>query len=234
MNPQPTIDWLCRQPVLHIDMLEGLRRGQADVVLARERGVLLYHRASRACMISAQEDETARQIIAAIPSCAEMVVAHQPDYLARLRESFHFEHQMDCHQVAYLSREPIDAPQAVCQIRVLDERHLDFVQQHYSHLPDRDYLLERLRAGVMHGAYVQGRLAGFIGMHSEGSIGILEVLPQYRRRGIARALQIHMTNWNLERGYTPFAQVVCGNSASLELQRKLGYTLSDELVYWLH
>ena len=43
------------------------------------------------------------------------------------------------------------------------------------------------RRRVMHGAFQKGELLGFIGMHSEGSVGMLEVLPQHRRKGAATA-----------------------------------------------
>ena len=46
--------------------------------------------------------------------------------------------------------------------------------------PGRDYVAERLAAGAMTGAFLDGVLAGFIGIHEEGSIGMLEVLPAYR------------------------------------------------------
>ncbi|MFQ7452543.1 MAG: GNAT family N-acetyltransferase [Flavonifractor plautii] len=38
----------------------------------------------------------------------------------------------------------------------------------------------------MLGAFVDGTLAGFAGFHGEGSIGLLEVLPAYRRRGLGK------------------------------------------------
>lgn len=46
----------------------------------------------------------------------------------------------------------------------------------------------RLRAGVMLGAFLRDRPAGFIGLHEEGSMGMPEVLPEFRRMGVARAL----------------------------------------------
>ena len=41
----------------------------------------------------------------------------------------------------------------------------------------------------MTGAFLDGVLAGLIGIHEEGSIGMLEVLPAYRRRGLGYALE---------------------------------------------
>ena len=38
------------------------------------------------------------------------------------------------------------------------------------------------------GAFVDGQLAGFVGEHSEGSMGMLEIFPAYRRRGLGYSL----------------------------------------------
>ena len=85
----------------------------------------------------------------------------------------------------------------------------------------------------MRGAFAKGQLLGFIGMHSEGSVGMLEVLPPYRRRGVALALMAAMANHCLERGWVPFSQIFDGNTASLELHRRLGWTLCPEKLYWV-
>ena len=62
---------------------------------------------------------------------------------------------------------------------------------------------------------------------------MLEILPDYRRRGIGEALAIQATNRHLRLGLTPFSQIKAGNLASLAMQKKLGYTVSDELVCWI-
>jgi len=140
---------------------------------------------------------------------------------------------MECRQAAYFGLATLSEPDGPWTIRQLDENHLDFVAEHYSHIEDRDYLLGRLRSGVLLGAFLDGQLAGFIGMHAEGSIGILEVLPAYRRRGIAEALEIRMANRLLGRGHVPYTQIAAGNQASLALQEKLGFAVSEKPLWWL-
>lgn len=62
-----------------------------------------------------------------------------------------------------------------------------------------------MEAGQLWGLFEDGQLAAFIGVHHEGSMGILEVLPEYRRRGLAMALEGWLIRWHLERGWTPSA-----------------------------
>lgn len=77
------------------------------------------------------------------------------------------------------------------------------------------------------------RLAGFIGLHGEGGIGMLEVFPEYRRRGLAAALVQGMVRRRLAEGAIPFGHIVKGNEPSLRLQKKLGFRFSEEFVYWI-
>jgi ribosomal protein S18 acetylase RimI-like enzyme len=82
-------------------------------------------------------------------------------------------------------------------------------------------------------ALVHGELAGFAGEHEEGSLGMLEVLPQYRRRHIGKALATYIINWSLERGQIPYSQAKSDNTASLALQDQLGTCCAKGQLYWM-
>lgn len=75
---------------------------------------------------------------------------------------------------------------------------------------------------------MEGVFAGFIGFHDDGSTGLLEVLPPYRRRGIAQCLEKFMINFCLERGWTSYGQIYTDNDASFALQGSLGITVDRE------
>ena len=104
---------------------------------------------------------------------------------------------------------------------------------HYSMTDDWAYMEERLQSGELFGAFVDGRLAGFAGVHAEGSLGMLEVYVEDRRKGIGRALESFLVNRHLSMGYTPYGNVVEGNGVSLALQGKLGLCVSKQLLYWV-
>ena len=63
-------------------------------------------------------------------------------------------------------------------------------------------------------------------------MGLLEVLPQYRRRKLATLLQAYMIRLELSRGHIPYGQVFDGNEPSLALQRSLGMVQSMGRLYW--
>ena len=81
--------------------------------------------------------------------------------------------------------------------------------------------------------YHGDRLVGFIGEHLEGSMGLLYVFPEFRRRGFAAALQRRLIARTMERGFVPFGQVERDNLASLRLQEKFGMTRSERLIVWM-
>ena len=62
---------------------------------------------------------------------------------------------------------------------------------------------------------------------------MLEVLPEYRRRGLARALMAAGINAALARGETPFGQIVTTNEPSLALSRSMGLQISQGVVVWM-
>ena len=233
-NLQQAMDYLQQEALLHIDMLETIRRGKAEIVEASPKGVLLYHIESDVYMISTQDVNAAQSMISRIQS-AQLFVAHQPFCLPLIEQRLGLHPSLTCVQAAYLKAEPVvTAVDAAARIERLDESHLTFISTWYSHVQDPEYLLERLNAGVIYGAYVEGALAGFIGEHAEGSIGMLEILPQFRRRGLGEQLEGYKTNQHLQAGFVPFGQIAVGNTPSLKLQRKLGYTISEDTITWLH
>lgn len=232
MNMPLALTYLNEDALLHIDMLEAIRREKGDLLFAAKAGVLLRHTAADVYMMSAKDAHTARSMLNLIPR-ADLFVAHQPFTIPLVEETLHLHASLACVQAVYLGREPVKGTAGQFAIKALNHTHLSFVAQWYSHHLDPDYLLEQLNAGVMYGAYAEGELAGFIGEHAEGSIGMLEVLPQFQRRGIGEALEAFQTNRHLAEGYVPFGQVVEGNTASLKLQEKLGYTLSEGRICWM-
>lgn len=85
----------------------------------------------------------------------------------------------------------------------------------------------------MWGLFEGNAIAGFIGMHPEGSMGLLEVLPEYRRRGYGYLLEAYLIRLHLQRGWTPYCHVVKGNEASLRLQKKLGFEFAEKPAIWV-
>lgn len=218
--------------LLYIDMLEVLRRGTAQVRRAGPDGVLLYDPPSEVWFVDAETPAVLEEMLPMMEGCT-ILTGHQMWYKDALAARFGFQTEQICHQSAWMADRPPEVPDFGGEILRLDRSWAEWAEAHYSHsFGGVAYMEEAIDRGML-GAFVAGKPAGFIATHIEGSMGMLEVLPQYRRKGIGEALLLAMTSFCLEQGKYPYGQVFTDNGPSLALQRKVGMTLSEELLFWL-
>lgn len=217
----------------YADMLNALRDDRNEVAYAEEDGILLRMKAGYMHWLTAGTPEAAERILD-YTKCPDMFLIHQDFCKEIIARRFGFEEEMLCWQGAYFGTEPLPVvlPEGM-ELRDLRMDDLDMVMERYTHADgDRAYIASRIEYGMI-GAYFGDTCAGFIGVHGEGSMGLLEVFPEYRRMGVASALESAMTNRMLEKGFIPYGHVVVGNEASRALQKKLGFTFADQTVSWL-
>ena len=224
--------YLSRNKLLYMNMLEVLRRGSAEVLYAGADGVLLYDRLAKAHMLASDTPAALEDMLPLMDGC-DNLVSHQLWCKETLAARFGLKEEQICHQAAWLDPEPPAVPEFGGELRFLDAAWAPWVYRQYSHAFGGEAYIEAAIDRGMLGAFVDGECAGFVGFHIEGAIGMLEVLPPYRRRGIGEALLRGITALALERGQYPFGQVFTDNLPSLALQRKAGFAVSEECLYWL-
>ena len=104
--------------------------------------------------------------------------------------------------------------------------------EHYD-MDDEEYVCNRMEKGQMFGAFVEDRLVGFVGIHAEGSCGLLFVEESSRGMGIGQSLENYIINYVKSLGFTPYGHVKAGNVASIKLQEKNGLYMADAPLYWV-
>ena len=226
---------LSKDFLLNVDMLECIRRSSSRILFASDEAVLLIDIPSHIYMISAQNAEISKILVDRLPDDINIIAAHEKFSYDLLTKRFSFNETMICHNTVYTKKTPMHVQDSILKIKPLTQEHKDIIIRNYSKIEivDTAYIENRLKSRVMFGAFIDNDLCGFIGSHEEGSIGMLEVLPAYRGKGIGSALQIAATNDALSNKRYPYGQVVETNSASTALQKKLGFELSKNKVYWL-
>jgi tRNA (guanine37-N1)-methyltransferase len=214
---------------LHIDMIEALRRNMAEVVQADRQGVLLKTHGYGAWMVSVFDREADQRFCRSVGHDGCPVVCHQAHSI-ELLESFGFRKDLSCVQAFCPRSTPYeeDGTHTFRPVTIGDEQT---ILGNYR-LGTAEYVRDRIRSGTMLAVEWEGRLAGFMGLHAEGAMGMLEILPFARRRGLAFALEKHCCNLLLEAGQVPFCQIVEGNEPSAMLHRKLGFAFSEGRVFW--
>ncbi|MFT4146022.1 MAG: GNAT family N-acetyltransferase [Mobilitalea sp.] len=224
------IKYLQKNPLHHIDMMEAIRRNSADLLYADVDGVLIREQNSNAYMITVNDFDSGCKLINTIDE-GNLFVAHQENIVNFISNKFNLKGKMECFQVVYEQEQRLEVCDEI-SIRALELEHIDIILEHYKKLSYSE-VKELLEQGAMFGGYKDGILIGFIGSHLEGSIGLLEVFPSFRKRGYGTILESHMVNHMLQKGQVPFAQIEVNNNASLELQKKLGFRVSMDRVFWL-
>lgn len=225
---EKALEYLSGDILLNIDMTECIRRGLCEVLYADNDGVLIRADSSGAYMLSCDSEEAALKITAGRD--INLLVLHQMEQKAAVCGALGLRAGDECFQGAYIKMEPLAEEDA--DIRCLDERYAEKVGEAYT-MYTIEHIRELLEQGIIYGLFDGERLAGFIGWHDEGAQGMLHVFPEYRRRGFAEALEKHLINIDVQRGFIPFGQLFTWNEASRRLQEKLGMSFSDGRICWL-
>lgn len=225
------LEYFSKDPVFHLDMSEPIQRGSADILFAdRDEGVLLRELNSGAYFLSAASEEVGRQMLKLVEN-AQLVCVHQEFLVWQLKDKFSFNEELQLRQYGYLSKELLEE-KGELTIRPVDRKDLELVYENYRVYNVAE--LEKLREDKqLFGGYLDDQLAGFVGIHQEGGLGLLKVLDQYQRRGFGRQLEAFITNDVIKKGWIPFGQVAKGNLASESLQASMGITPADGWIYWL-
>ena len=223
---EKALEFLNKDYLLNVDMIECIRRDICRILYASDKAVLIVADSGWVHMLSCEDRELG----------LELIKTHQPPWVVL--------HQMDmreavaglgyrigdqCWQSAYTKTTPME--ETLADIRRLDRRFLKRIADNYE-LADEEEIAALLDAGVIYGAFAGGELAGFIGRHEEGSVGLLFVFPEFRRMGIAEALERNYVNRELSEGNVAYGQIFVGNTPSRQLQEKLGMDFSDKFICW--
>lgn len=216
------------QRALHADMLAALSEGRAEIVYDSETALVLREKNCGVYFLTAKESAEAETLLRQLYEKDATVVLHG-ELLPGLSAKIGFEIDPPCRQVMYEGTPlPVEGELA---LRHPDSADFETVAQNYS-LTGGDALRRDFDKPEFLGGYLGNRLVCFCGLHCEGSMGLLTVLPDCRRRGFAQQIYSQLINDQLAKGRIPYAQIYADNENSLRLQKKLGFTFSEEFIRW--
>lgn len=208
-----------------------LRRGTAEILERDDDGIFLFDTVSEAYMISSTDSGKAAQwILRHSDRNYKLLVASGDSIADFIKEKLSFQNVLKCYQLIFSGEKP-KLPKTSLETRHAAEEDLDFILAHYDIL-SREELTKIITRRKLIMGLLNGKPVGFVGEHLEGSLGILYILPEYRKQGFAAYLEKYQMNEMLRDGYIPFGQVEVGNEKSLNLQKKLGFKECSGFVYW--
>ncbi|MEG1139657.1 MAG: GNAT family N-acetyltransferase [Lachnospiraceae bacterium] len=226
---QRALDYLEGSVLHNIDMIEPIRRKTTDIIYAQEDGVVLKELNGNVYMFAMSNIKKSIQILEKLKDVT-MLTVHEKEFADYIKTNYNFNESLVLYNFAKLDKEPF-AIQTELTFRNLRSEECDVVYEYYNVL-EKEELMRIIQNGNLYGAFLNGTLIGFAGEHLEGSLGLLEILPAYRRKGYAMDLEAYIANQMMERGGVPFGQVVVDNNNSMQLQKKIGLPRSEKAVYW--
>ena len=213
-----------------LPVADALARGVGEVRLADE-GAVIVDVPDGARLVWACDRKLVRRALSCLGAapvtcvCGERAIAREVARAVRGKAR-------ECELVVWRAGAPeVDAAR---DLRTLTPAYAEAIVRHYSH---PEYLrpgeLEGLlAAGRVIGGFEEGRLVGFVGEHPHGAMGMLEVLPEARRRGWGSALAAAKVRQLLGEGRLPWAEVWPDNDASLALELSMGFDILESGQLW--
>lgn len=211
------------------DMVDALRRGLVRSVYEGENGQILLSEDGKFLMSDMQSGASLCEKIRELSLTPELFTLKSNDASQAVIARFSLHGGEYCTQWVY---EKASSPLPLtADIRPLSQAHIALAAAVYH--DEGDYIRDRVEHHALYGLFEGDALAGFAGFHSEGSMGMLEILPEFRLRGYAMQLESFLIGTALEEGRVPYCHVIDGNEASLRLQRKMGLTCADLPAIWV-
>ncbi len=225
-------EYLSKDVNKNVGMIECLKHHDCEMIYNENDGVFMLDRTAGIYMLSTDVVSASERATDRIAPPRLVVCNSEHDYTVASK-AFDLNGLNKCYQVIWEGGKlPL---KGVCEIKKLaaTEENIDFVFNHYTLAYTKEHIAEEIASIGMLGAYLDGRLVGFIGRHDEMSMGLLEVLPECRRMGIATELESQLINEILDMGQVPYAHIICDNEKSLNMHRSKGFTFSEGFIYWI-
>ncbi len=182
-------------------------------------------------MLAFKDEKIAEQLLKQIDKCS-MLAIHNDKYFNIINQKWRLNKEIVAYQYGYLKKYVRIINNPIVEIKEIGREYFEFIKENYSTPIEEAYLLERIDANVFVGAFIEKQIVGFAGRHIEGTIGFVEVIKEYRRLGIAQALEQYLMQKLIAENEIIYLQVEVDNYPSMRLHEKLGYERSDDIITW--
>lgn len=224
------LKYLNKNFIANINIIDPLIRGTAEILAVSDNGVLAYEKIGELFLLSSETPEEGIRLLEGLDK-AGIFNANRNAPVEYMMKKYGFNICVECFQCAYMKgKEVIIATDL--DIRLAKEENLKLIYETYRKETEEG-LREIWERGELFCAYKEGKMVGFAGVHLEGSVGLLEIFPEYRGKGYGAAMEAHVINYMVRNGRVPWGHVITDNELSLKIQKRIGYEFSPENMFWL-
>lgn len=145
------------------------------------------------------------------------------DYIAKNRKCYW---RSDCTLFAYfgsVAKKPVTKEGEF--LGEINKKFICLINNNYTykHHGSKKKLLDEINSRPSSAMYVENKPVAWALLHDDFAMGVMFVLPKYRRLGYAEAVTLDLMAKVMGQGEIPYVQIVKGNEASEALAKKLGF-----------
>lgn len=225
------LEYLNRDYLINASIIDSVKRDASEIIYAGKDCLMVKDKLCGVVMLQTENFELAKRLLDNLPDDVTYIVAHNLSLAELVEKELGYKKRVPCYQAVYKKQPFAQDEGCGLEIRLLHEEEAPDASEMY--FDSLDEAKKHIRLGLVYGGFYQGKLAAMIGRHYEGSMGLLVVKEDYRRRGFGGVMEKFLINHLIKRGLTPYCQIIEGNNASLALQRKLGLDISGNMLYWM-
>lgn len=222
--------FLERDRIANITLIESIKHNHSETIYQDSECVLIYDIPSETMLLSSKSMSSVVKALKVLKEPADFLVI-QKEYWKYVAKTFELEKSAEYYQAVYDSKK-IHLVNDGEHYQLLKEDDM-FLAEKYYQTQNKQYLYARILNSSLWMCSVENKIVGFVGKHDDGSIGMLQVLPECRGIGYGKKLLRFITKVYLEREETPYSQISCSNEGSMYLHKNIGYSLSADTVIWL-
>lgn len=220
------LDYISDNPYLYSDLNYTLTTNPYNIVYASKDGFIVEDLKVKTVYISFKNEKIAKE---------ELKNKRFVEYLAY--EDYVYKIMNDKPYFAfniyyYQSRKKIDINKEF-EFSLLRDKDLQYFLNHYD-VYNEEELSEEIKGKRIYGLYVENRIIGFIGIHKEGSIGLLYIDENYRHQGYGYCLEASLINKLIDEDKPIWCEINTNNKNSILLNGKLGFSkISEKEIFWI-
>lgn len=215
----------------HFALINYVINNGGEILYAETDGVLALYKGIYALFGTSGQGLTKALSLVENASCFVCSSSEEGD--AVLEKFKNIKKKKACYQILY--REPfgVEIPEdtIVKELPPTDE-NIDFVTSTYTLGFAREDIKRLMQDFTFYATYTGGELSGYIGRHDEGSIGLLEIMPKFRRKGLGAFLVDYSVKKVNEQGDIAYCNIEANNEKSLKMHLKMNFIPSNKFVYW--
>lgn len=221
----------------YVDIVNVLNDSDSEVLAVKDDGILVKCSKDNLGFMVANSKETAIELgEISKNNCISEICMRRIEFakFAATAAGFEIVEGNPCYIASQIKPEILPETKNI-EFKPLIIDNLAYVKNNYNmaNILGEEYLKERIASGNFWGGFLDGKIFGFIGCHSEGSMGMLFIHPDYRKRGLGKELEIRLINLLVKRGGHPYCHIFQDNKISISLHKSLGFIFGKQKLIWL-